>query len=86
MEEIILWEVEKERILACELAISEALKELGLKKTVIISAEPPLISRNVDRERLPVLEIRGQQWSLRPGQSFTKTQLVSLFRKIFIDI
>ena len=83
MEEIILWEVEKDRILACELAISEALKVLGLRKTVIINSEPPLVSRNVDRERLPVLEVRGQQWSLRPGHSFTKSQLVSLFRKIF---
>lgn len=85
MEEIILWELKTGIILACEVAINQALNELGLKKTVIINNEPLLISRNVDPGRLPVLEIDGQQWSLSPGHPFTKEQLVRLFQKLFID-
>lgn len=83
MEEIIIWETKAETIRACEYAVLQALKELGLKGTIVVNSEPPLISRNQLWERLPVLEIRGQHWSLRPSKSFTKEQLVTLFRKIF---
>jgi hypothetical protein len=83
MEEIILWEAGAETIRACELAAFEALRELGLKGALIINSEPPLISRNKLWNRLPVLEIRGQYWSLTPGQPFTKEQLVRLFRRLF---
>jgi hypothetical protein len=83
MEEMILWEVNAETIRACERAAIEALRELGLKGRVIINSEPPLISRNGLWDRLPVLEIRGQYWSLTPGQPFTKEQLSRLFRRLF---
>ncbi len=83
MEEIILWEVSAETIRACELAAVEALRELGLKGRVSVNSEPPLISRNELWERLPVLEIRGQYWSLTPGRPFSKEQLVRLFRRLF---
>ena len=85
MEEIIIWEVNVETARACESAAYQALKELGLKGTVIINSEPPLISRNKLWERLPVLEIRGQHWSLKPGRAFSKEQLTGLFRRIFIN-
>jgi hypothetical protein len=83
MEEIIIWEVRAETIRACERAVFEALRELGLKGTVIINSEPPLISRDALWERLPVLEIRGHYWSLIPGRAFSKEQLVRLFEKLF---
>ena len=85
MEEIILWESNGETIRACELAVYQALKALGLKATVTVNSEPPLISRNQLWERLPVLEIRGLRWSLRPGQPFTAEQLTRLFAKVFSE-
>lgn len=85
MEEIILWESDGETIRACELAVYQALKALSLKARVTINSEPPLISRNQLWERLPVLEIRGLRWSLRPGQPFTAEQLTRLFAKIFLE-
>jgi hypothetical protein len=85
MEEIILWGSDGETIRACELAVYQALKELSLKARVTINSEPPLISRNQLWERLPVLEIRGLRWSLRPGQPFTAEQLTRLFAKVFLE-
>ncbi len=85
MEEIIVWESNGELIRACELAVYEALKGLGLKAIVTVHSEPPLIARNQLWERLPVLEIRGQRWSLHPGQPFTAKQLTCLFAKIFFE-
>jgi len=85
MEEIILWESNGEIIRACETAVSQALKALGLKAVLIVNSEPPLISRNQLWERLPVLEIRGLCWSLRPGQPFTAEQLTRLFATVFAE-
>jgi len=85
MEQIILWESKGETIRACELAVHEALKELGLKAVVIVNSEPPLIGRNQLWGRLPVLEIRGLYWSLRPGCAFRVEDLKPLFTRIFVD-
>lgn len=85
MEEIILWECNIERIRACETAVYQALRKIGYKARLIINSEVPLLSRHQLWERLPVLEIRCQRWSLNPGQAFTAEQLTRLFTKIFID-
>jgi hypothetical protein len=80
-EEIIIWASDVETIHACETAACEALKQVGVRATILINSEPPLIARNQLFERLPVVEIRGMRWSLRPGQPFTTEQLVGLFRR-----
>ena len=85
MEQIILWESDGETIRACELAVYKALKELGLKATVTVNSEPPLIGRNQLWGRLPVLEIQGQWWSFHPGRAFTAEQVTRLFMGIFLD-
>lgn len=85
MEEIILWECQGEAIRACERAVHQALKELGLKGVVRVNSEPPLIGRNQLWGRLPVLEIRGLYWSLRPGCAFRVEDLKPLFTWIFVD-
>ena len=85
MERIILWESEGETIRTCQLAVYEALKELGLKAIVTVNSEPPLIGRMQLWGRLPVLEIRGLHWSLRPGCAFRAEDLKPLFSKIFGD-
>jgi hypothetical protein len=85
MEEIILWECNIERIHAIETAVYQALREMGYKARLTINSEMPLLSRHQLWERLPVLEIRGQRWSLCPGRAFTAEQLTRLFTGIFID-
>ncbi len=83
MEQIILWECQGETIRACELAVHQALKELGLTAVVTVNSEPPSIGRNQLWGRLPVLEIRGLYWSLRPGCAFRAEDLKPLFTRIF---
>jgi hypothetical protein len=85
MEEIILWECNIERIHATETAVYQALRGIGYKARLTINCEMPLLSRHQLWERLPVLEIRGQRWSLCPGRAFTAEQLTRLFTRIFID-
>ena len=85
MEQIIIWESRVEVIQACQAAAAQALKELGLKATITVNAEPPMISRNQLWDRLPVIEIRGLHWSLHQGKPFTKDQLVKLFRKVLVE-
>jgi hypothetical protein len=85
MEEIILWESNIERIHDCETAVYQALKKIGYNARLIVNSEMPLLSRHQLWERLPVLEIRGQYWSLCPGCAFTAEQLTRLFAKIFIE-
>ena len=84
MESIIIWDTDVQRIRACEVAVLEALKVIGVKATIQVNSEAPLISRFNLWDRLPVLEIRRQHWSLSPKKTFTKEQLVGLFNKIFI--
>jgi len=84
-EEIILWESDVKIIHACTLSIYKTLKKLGLKATVIVNSEPPLIGRKQLWGRLPVIEIRGLDWSLRPGCAFTVEDLTPLFSRIFAD-
>jgi hypothetical protein len=85
MEEIVLWESNIERIHDSETAIYQALRKIGYKARLTINSEMPLLSRHQLWERLPVLEIRGQRWSLFPGRAFTAEQLTRLFTRIFID-
>lgn len=86
MEQIILWECNVEVIRACEQAIYKTLKELGIKATVVVNSEPPLIGRNQLWGRLPVIEVRGLNWSLRPGCAFKVEDLKPLFSMIFVDL
>jgi thioredoxin 1 len=83
MEQIILWESRGEIIRACELAVHQALKELGIKAIVTVNSEAPLIGRHHLWARLPVLEIQGLHWSLTPGCAFRVGDLKLLFSKVF---
>jgi hypothetical protein len=82
LEEIILWESDENIIHPSADAIQRALKGLGVKATVLINSEPPLISRHQLWDRLPVVELRGLRWSLHPGRAFSEVELTRLFRKI----
>jgi thioredoxin 1 len=83
MKQIILWECDGDTIHACLAAVHEALKDLGLNAVVTVNSEPPLIGRNQLWKKLPVLEIQGLHWSLRPGCAFKAEELKPLFSRIF---
>lgn len=85
MEEVILWEIDEKIIHPSVDAIQRALKGLGIKATVIINSEPPLIARNELWDRVPVIELRGLRWSLHPGKAFTEAELTRLFRKVMVE-
>jgi len=85
MDKITIWEVNKEIISACEKALTEALKDLKLKKEIHINSEPPLISRHGLFGRLPVLEIQGRFWNLKPNCSFTKEQVIGLLKRLYLN-
>lgn len=84
--EIALWECNSDVIRACETALHEALKKLGLRAVITINCEPPLISRNQLWDRLPVLEIQGLYFSLHPGRPFSVEELTRLFKILFPDL
>lgn len=86
MEQIILWESNIEIIRASKLAVYKALKELKIKAILIINSEPPLIGRNQLWDRLPVIEIRGLNWTLTPGRAFKVEDLRVLFSIVFSDL
>lgn len=84
--EITLWECNSNIIRACEIALYEALKKIGLKAVITVNSEPPLIARNQLWDRLPVLEIQGLYFSLHPGRPFSVDELVRLFKVLFPDL
>lgn len=85
METIIIWDDMAKRARESERALSQALREVGLKIPITVNSEAPLISRNGLWDRLPVLEIKGDHWSLNPGHAFTKQQLVKLLESLFAN-
>lgn len=81
MLQIIVWDNDSRRIAEIEKNLQAALKELRLKALILCNSEPPSIARENLLHRLPVLEIAGRHWSLRPGRPFSKEDCVSLLSK-----
>ncbi len=76
--EIILWDLDLNRVAEISRNLRLALKEADMKANLIIMSEPPLISRMNLTHRVPILEIEGEYWSLRPGETITKKQCSQL--------
>lgn len=68
---IIIWDNKPSRALGIESNLCLALQKHNLHAHITIQSEPPLIARTGIGERLPVLEIAGNFWSLMPGQCFS---------------
>ena len=76
--EISIWDNDGERIRQIECNLFRALRSLGLKGTVKIISEPPLLSRENLLQRVPVLEIQDKYWSLKPQTVITEEQCRAL--------
>lgn len=82
MMQIIIWDNEADRIAEIDKNLHLALKQLSVRAIVTINSEPPLIAREQLLERMPVIEIYGKYWSLKPGKAFSKKECISLLREI----
>lgn len=79
---ITLWEQSAERILEIDKNLHAAAQELGIRIHLSIMSETPLLGRNRLLDKIPVLEIDGMQWRIRPYQVFTKEECAALLNKL----
>ena len=80
--EIIIWDLDPNRIAEINRNLRMALKDAGIKATIAIMSEPPLISRMNLTHRVPLLEIGGNYWSLPPGEPITQRACTRLLRQL----
>lgn len=78
---IIIWDNDPQRIAEIGRNLQAAVNELKVKALILSNSEPPSIARENLLDRLPVLEIAGRYWSLRPGRAFSKKDCISLLSR-----
>ena len=81
MLKIVIWDTDPLRIAEIDRNLQAAATGLGLKVLILSNAEPPSIARENLLDRLPVLEIAGRYWSLRPGKAFSQADCISLLSR-----
>jgi len=74
-----------DRMNACDKAVKQALKEVGLKANVAQVCEPPYLSRLNIWDRMPALEIESKIWSKKGKEAFTKDEVVRLLTMLYLD-
>jgi hypothetical protein len=79
--QITIWDNDSQRIAEIDKNLQVALIGLKLKALILSNSEPPSIARENLLSRLPVLEIAGRYWSMRPGRTFSKEDCISLLSK-----
>ncbi len=79
---VTIWDSSAPRILEIEKNLQLAAKEQGIELTVSIMSEIPLLSRRDMLSRVPLLEIGGMLWTLRPHDIFTLEECRALFRRL----
>ncbi len=80
--EITIWDLDPNRIADINRNLRMALKDEGIKATIVIMSEPPLISRMNLTHRVPLLEIGGNYWSLPPGAPITRHACIRLLQQL----
>ncbi len=80
---ITIWDTNPQRIWRIDKNLHLAMRQLGLNGTVDSMSEPPLVSRSGLARRIPVLEIDGNYWNLRPGEDISAEECLNLLRHIF---
>jgi hypothetical protein len=85
MMHIVIWDIDTERISQIDKNLNTALNEMGVRAVVASNADPLSLERENLLPRLPVLEINGLYWSLKPGKVFSKEECQSLLRRIRAD-
>lgn len=76
--DITIWDSSPNRIIEIDKNLNIAASYEALSLNITIMSEIPLLGRNNLQGRLPVLEIGGKRWSLRPGKAFTVKECRSL--------
>ena len=80
--EIIIWDYNPDRIAAIEHNLHCAMHTLGCRGTVSCMSEPPLLARMGLMNRVPVLEIDGMHWSLKPEEEISELACEQLLARI----
>ncbi len=83
--EITIFDTDISRIRTIERNLICAMESLGLRGTISIISEPPLLSRENLLNRIPVLEIEDKYWSLTPQRIITQQQCKDLLTRLFIN-
>lgn len=78
---VTIWDNNTTRLAEIDRNLHNAAKHLRLCIKTFIIAEPPLMARENLLARVPVLEIDGLYWSLRPAQSITEKQCLALLAR-----
>ena len=81
MLQIVIWDNDPQRIAEIDRNLQSAANQLKLKALILSNSEPPSIARENLLDRLPVLEIAGCYWSLRPGKAFSQADCISLLSR-----
>lgn len=79
--EITIWDNDIARIGVIERNLAIAMRYLGLSGTIHIMSEPPLLAREGLLNDVPVLEIAGKYWKLRPNSIITENDCLCLLRR-----
>ncbi len=80
--EISIWDIKPERIAEINKNLRAALYEAGMKANIMIMSEPPLVARMNLTEKVPLLEIDGMYWSLKPGETISQSACLALLNHI----
>ncbi len=80
--EITIWDLDPNRIADINKNLRMALKDVGIRASIVIMSEPPLISRMNLTHRVPLLEIDGNYWSLPPGEPITRHACIRLLKQL----
>ena len=79
---ITIWDNDIVRIRDIDRNLNLAMRELGIRRVIRVISEPPLLARENLLNRLPVLEIAGRYWSLKPGRTISQESCKGLLQMI----
>ncbi len=83
--EITIWDAEARRIFEIDRNLHLALRALGIRGVTRSISEPPLLARENLLDRVPVLEVEGRYWSLKPGKTISVSECKQLLQKITMN-
>ena len=78
--DITIWDSSPRRIAAIERNLHQAAAHEGVRLRIDVMSELPLLGRRNLEGKVPVLEIAGKFWSLRPFDIFTEAECRALLR------
>lgn len=79
--EVVIWDLDAKRIHEIDCNLHNAAGSLGMKAKISSMSEPPLVARMGLSGRVPVLEIKGDYWSLPDGVEISEKNCTTLLRR-----